>query len=137
MKFNEFCAFATNWMFMHFQLSSNPFASLFVGVGMVLRKMGNSVSPTVHLEKNGDDFSFHTVSTFKTTIVKFKLGVESEQETLDGRKVGTTFTLDGNVLTQVEKGDKKSVVVRTFGETELVVDCTYGDVSCKRWYKAV
>lgn len=110
---------------------------LLLGVGLVLRKMGNSVTPTVHLEKNGDDFSFHTVSTFKTTVVNFKLGVESEQETLDGRKVGTTFTLDGNVLTQVEKGDKKSVVIRTFGENELVVDCTYGDVTCKRWYKVV
>lgn len=102
---------------------------------MVLRKMGNSITPTVHLEKNGDEYSFHTVSTFKTTVVNFKLGVESEQETLDGRKVGTTFTMDGNVLTQVEKGDKKSIVIRNFGETELVVDCTYGDVSCKRWYK--
>ena len=104
---------------------------------MVLRKMGNSISPTIHLEKNGDEYSFHNVSTFKTTVVTFKLGVESEQETLDGRKVGTIFTLDGNVLTQVEKGDKKSIVIRTFSDTEVYCDCTYGDVTCKRWYNVV
>lgn len=104
---------------------------------MVLRKMGNSVTPTVHLEKNGDEFSFHTVSTFKTTVVKFKLGEKSQQETLDGRKVQTLFTLDGNVLKQVEDGEKESVVIRTFSDSQLVVECKYGDVTCKRWYNAV
>lgn len=89
------------------------------------------------MEKNGDEYSYHTVSTFKTTVVKFKLGVEAEQETLDGRKVPTIYTLDGNVLTQVEKGEKKSIVIRTFSDTEVVCDCTYGDVVCKRWYKVV
>lgn len=108
-----------------------------LGVGFVLRKMGNSVTPTVFLTKNGDDYEFHTVSTFKTSVLKFKLGVEGEQDTLDGRKVPTTFTLDGNTLTQTERGDKVSKIVRTFGETELVVECQYGDAISKRWYKAL
>lgn len=46
---------------------------------MVLRKMGNTVSPTIHLEKNGDEFSYHTVSTFKSTVIKFKLGEEFDE----------------------------------------------------------
>ncbi|CRK98112.1 CLUMA_CG011480, isoform A [Clunio marinus] len=96
-----------------------------LGVGLVLRKMGNTINATCFLEKNGDEFSYHTVSTFKTTVVKFKLGVESEQETLDGRKVMTTYTLDGNTLTQVEKGEKKSVITRVFSETEMVATCIY------------
>jgi fatty acid-binding protein 3, muscle and heart len=109
----------------------------FVGVGMVLRKMGNSINPVVYMTKDGDEYEFHTESTFKTTVIKFKLGVPSMQETLDGRKVNTTYTLDGNVLTQVEEGDKKSVITRTFSETEMVSDCIYGDVPCKRFYKIV
>jgi len=105
---------------------------------MVLRKMGNSVSPTVFLEKNGDDYSFHTVSTFKTSIIKFKLGVEFDEETLDGRKVKSTITFtDNNTLLQTQKTDKVSTIVREFGETELTVTCTYGDVVCKRSYKVV
>lgn len=46
---------------------------------MVLRKMGNTVTPTIHLEKNGDEYSYHTVSTFKTTVIKFKLGEEFDE----------------------------------------------------------
>lgn len=104
---------------------------------MVLRKMGNSVSPTVYLEKNGDEFSFHTVSTFKSTVIKFKLGEEFDEETLDGRKVKSVCTLNGNTLSQVQKTDKTSTIERVFSETEVVVTCVYGDISCKRWYKVV
>lgn len=104
---------------------------------MVLRKMGNSVSPTVYLEKNGDEFSFHTVSTFKSTVIKFKLGEEFDEETLDGRKVKSICTMNGNTLSQVQKTDKTSTIERVFSESEVVVTCVYGDVSCKRWYKIV
>lgn len=107
------------------------------GVGLVLRKMGNSINATCYLVKNGDEFEYHTDSTFKSTVVKFKLGVEAEQETLDGRKVLTTYTLDGNTLKQTEKGDKKSELVRVFSDTEMVATCVYGDVTCKRVYKVV
>ena len=99
--------------------------------------MGLAATPTVFLEKHGDEFQFHTVSTFKTSIIKFKLGEEFEEETLDGRKVLTTFTLDGNTLTQTQKTDKPSTIVRVFSETELVVTCDYGDVKSTRWYKVV
>lgn len=87
---------------------------------MVLRKMGNTVSPTVHLEKNGDEYSYHTVSTFKTTVLKFKLGEEIDEETLDGRKVKSVFTLNGNTLSQVQKTEKTSTIVREFSDTEMI-----------------
>lgn len=89
------------------------------------------------MEKNGDEYSFHTVSTFKTTVLKFNLGVEKNQDTLDGASVPTTFTLDGDTLTQVEKRDKTSKIIRKFGENELYVECEYDGVVSKRWYKAL
>lgn len=93
---------------------------LFAGVGMVLRKMGNTVSPTVELVKNGDEFTFNTVSTFKSTAIKFKLGEEFDEETLDGRKVKSVITLDGNKLVQEQKGDKAHTIIREFSPTELI-----------------
>lgn len=100
--------------------------------------MGNSVSPTAYLEKNGDEYSFYTVSTFKTVVVKFKLGVEFEEETLDGRKVMSVYTFDGpNTLKCVQKTEKPSLIIREFSETGIVATCTYGDVVCKRWYNVV
>lgn len=99
--------------------------------------MGMTVNPTCYLVKNGDDYSFHTDSTFKNSVIKFKLGEEFENETLDGRKVMTVITLDGDKLTQIEKGEKKSEIIREFSDTELVVTCTFDEVVSKRWYKVV
>lgn len=103
----------------------------------MLRKMGNSISATCFLEKNGDEYSYHTVSTFKTTVMKFKLGEEFDEETLDGRKVKSVCTLDGNTLTQIQKTDKTSIITRVFSETEMNATCIYGDVTCKRCYKII
>lgn len=82
--------------------------------------MGNTVSPTVELIKDGDEYTFSTVSTFKSTALKFKLGEEFDEETLDGRKVKSIFTLDGNKLVQEQKGDKPHTIVREFTADALV-----------------
>ncbi|XP_054746506.1 probable fatty acid-binding protein [Anastrepha obliqua] len=108
-----------------------------LGIGMILRKMGNSISPTVELKKDGDNYSFTTTSTFKTTTVNFKLGEEFDEETLDGRKVKSVFTLDGNKLVQEQKGDKPSTIIREFTNSELVTTLTLNDVKSVRVYKAV
>ena len=104
---------------------------------MVLRKVGSSMVPTCYLIKNGDEYAYHTDSTFKNTIVKFKSGVEFENETLDGRKVATVITVDGDKMVQIEKGDKKSEIIREFSADELVATCVYDNVESKRWYKAI
>lgn len=97
---------------------------MYIGVGLVLRKMGNTVSPTVELTKEGDEYTFHTVSTFKSTAIKFKLGEEFDEETLDGRKVKSIITLDGDKLVQEQKGDKPHTIVREFTDSTLVaVSC--------------
>lgn len=75
----------------------------FSGVGLVTRKMGNAVSPVVDLNKDGDQYVLTSASTFKTIVVKFKPGVEFDQETADGRKVKATITVDGNTLHEVQK----------------------------------
>lgn len=91
-----------------------------LGVGMVLRKMGNTVSPTVEITQDGDTYTLTTTSTFKTSAISFKLGEEFDEETLDGRKVKSVITLDGNKLTQEQKGDKPSTIVREFTDSELI-----------------
>uniref|UniRef100_D3TLL9 Fatty acid-binding protein, muscle n=1 Tax=Glossina morsitans morsitans TaxID=37546 RepID=D3TLL9_GLOMM len=108
-----------------------------LGVGMVLRKMGNSVSPTVELKLDGEKYSLTTSSTFKTSTITFKLGEEFDEETLDGRKVKSICTMDGNTLIQEQKGDKPSKIVREFKENELITTLTLGDIKSVRVYKAV
>ncbi|XP_011189615.1 probable fatty acid-binding protein [Zeugodacus cucurbitae] len=108
-----------------------------LGVGMVMRKMGNSVSPTVELKKDGETYTFTTTSTFKTSSINFKLGEEFDEETLDGRKVKSIITLNGNTLVQEQKGDKPSSIVREFTDSELVTTLTINNVKSVRVYKAV
>lgn len=64
--------------------------SVFLGVSLVTRKLGNQVSPVVELTKNGDTYTLSSTSTFKNSIITFKLGEEFDEETPDGRKVITS-----------------------------------------------
>lgn len=82
-------------------------------------------------------YHFTTESTFKTTILKFKLGEEFDEETLDGRMVKTIMTIEGNKLIQKQKTDKKSEITREFTDKECLTTCVYGDVVSVRKYKVV
>lgn len=89
------------------------------GVGLVTRKMGNAVSPVVDLAKEGDEYILSSNSTFKHIVLKFVPGVEFDQETPDGRKVKATITVDGNKLTEIQKGEKETTIVREFTDDEV------------------
>lgn len=104
------------------------------GVGFVLRKIGNSVSPTVELKKDGDLYTLITSSTFKTSEIKFELGKEFDEETLDGREVKSVVTLEGNKLIHKQGGDPASEIIREFTDNEMVATMKVGDVVCTRKY---
>jgi len=107
-----------------------------LGVGFVLRKIGNSVSPTVELKKDGDKYTLITSSTFKTSEISFELGKEFDEETLDGRNVKSVITLEGNKLIHKQGGDPPSEIVRDFSEKEMVATMKVKDVVCTRKYVA-
>ncbi|KAJ6634732.1 putative fatty acid-binding protein, partial [Pseudolycoriella hygida] len=108
-----------------------------LGVGMMLRQVGNTVYPTVDLVKNGDEYSFTTSSTFKTTVIKFKEGEEFDEETLDGRKIRSVITFDGDKMIHDQKGDKGHIIYRVFTETDLTVTMELDGIKVTRYYKAV
>ncbi|XP_013184152.1 sodium/calcium exchanger regulatory protein 1 [Amyelois transitella] len=108
-----------------------------IGVGLITRKAANAVTPTVELKKEGDTYNLVTSSTFKTTEAKFVPGQEIDEERADGAKVKSVYTLDGNVLKQVQKSPDGVEVtyVREFGPEELKATMTAKDVTCTRVYK--
>lgn len=63
--------------------------------------MGNSVSPVVDLKKDGDTYTLTSSSTFKNTVISFKLGEEFDEETADGRKVNFQYKFDDFILIEV------------------------------------
>ena len=60
---------------------------IFTDIGFVLRKVGNNTTANEEWIIEGDDITVKFTSTFKNKTLKFKLGVEIDEETLDGRNV--------------------------------------------------
>merc|ERR1712215_18274 len=108
-----------------------------IGVGMVMRKMANSVKPDLIFSVDGDTYTMTTKSSFKTSEVKFKLGEKFAEKTLDERDAQTTFTLEGDVLTQTQECSKGPSVkyIRTFTAAGLSCVCEAGAVKAVRNYK--
>ncbi|XP_015593286.1 fatty acid-binding protein, muscle isoform X1 [Cephus cinctus] len=106
-----------------------------LGVGLVTRKMGASVNPVIELTESDDVYTLKTSSTFKNSEIKFKLGEEFDEETPDGRKVKSVITLDGNKMTQIQKGDKETIIEREFTPTEVKAVMKVDDIVCTRVYK--
>ncbi|XP_021944577.1 sodium/calcium exchanger regulatory protein 1 isoform X1 [Folsomia candida] len=92
-----------------------------VGVGLVMRKMAATATPTTEITQNGDDWNIKTSTTFKTTDIKFKLGQEFDEETADGRNCKSTITLDGDTkLVHSQKcGDQTLQILREFTDDEM------------------
>lgn len=103
----------------------------------MLRKVASSLSTTVQLVKKGDEYTLNTKMMLLTTSQKFKLGEEKEVTTTDGRKVKNVFTVDGNILTEKQIGDKTLTIVREFFDDELIATSYYGNAVCKSWCKLV
>ncbi|XP_011158936.1 probable fatty acid-binding protein isoform X1 [Solenopsis invicta] len=106
-----------------------------LGVGMVTRKMGSTVSPVVELTEKDGMYTLKTTSPFKNTEIKFKLGEEFDEETADGRKVKSVCTLEGNKLIQEQKGEKNTTIEREFTPTEMTAIMKVDDIVCTRVYK--
>ncbi|XP_044261059.1 fatty acid-binding protein, adipocyte isoform X2 [Tribolium madens] len=109
-----------------------------LGVGLVTRKVGNAVSPVVELTKNDDEYTLSSSSTFKNVVLKFKPGVEFDQDTPDGRKVKATITVDGNTLHEVQKdpnSGKETVIDRTFTDDEVKMVMSVDNITATRIYK--
>ncbi|XP_065168834.1 fatty acid-binding protein, liver isoform X2 [Atheta coriaria] len=108
-----------------------------LGVGLVTRKMGNAVSPVVELKQDGDEYTLTSNSTFKNVTTKFKLGEQMDDETPDGRKVKSTFTISGSTLheDQVGADGKTTTIDRIFSGDEIKMVCKVDDITCTRIYK--
>jgi fatty acid-binding protein 3 len=81
-----------------------------LGVGMILRKIGNTTKPNVKIEEVDGEWVMTTTSAIKTHVIKFKLDTEFPEETMDGRKVLTTISVVDGKLVQTQKDTKNNNV---------------------------
>lgn len=99
-----------------------------LGVDFLTRTVANVVKIFVELKKHGDKYTLSTKSTFKNNAITFELGKEFADETLDGRKVKSVMTFDGNTLVHKQGGTPANTITREFKENELIVTLKVKDV---------
>ncbi|XP_055955349.1 fatty acid-binding protein homolog 5 isoform X1 [Patella vulgata] len=96
-----------------------------MGVSYVLRKVGNSITSYEEIRQNGDEWEILVTSTFKNQTLKFKLGEEFDENTIDGRHVKSTFTLEDGALVQIQKaikeGECDSHMSRTLADDDTLI----------------
>jgi len=108
-----------------------------VGVGLVMRKMGNSAKPSQHITIDGDQWTLKTTSTFKNTEIKFKIGEQFDETTADGRKVKTVMSLEGDnklVQTQEHKEHPAVMTRELTDDNSMVMSCEAKGVVARRYY---
>jgi len=109
-----------------------------VGVNKIMAGLGSTAKPTVIISIEGDVWTLKTQTTFKKSKIEFKLGEEFDEETVDGRKMKTTMTLEGgNKLIQDQKiapPGVSSVITREVEGSKMTVICKAGEVVSTRIY---
>nr|AAX34046.1 Sui m 13 allergen [Suidasia medanensis] len=107
-----------------------------LGVSFVTRNLAKSATPTLEVIVDGDNYTIKTISTIKSSEIKFQLGQEFEEDRMDGKKVKTVVNKEGdNKLVQVQKGDKEVNIVRDFSAEGVNVTATVNGVVSVRFYK--
>ncbi|KAG5862355.1 hypothetical protein JTB14_023351 [Gonioctena quinquepunctata] len=106
-------------------------------VSLITRKLGNAASPVIDLQKEGEEYTLNSSSTFKNVVLKFVPGQEFDQDTPDGRKVKAVITVDGDTLKEVQTNTdgSKTTIDRTFSADEVKMVMSIGDISATRIYK--
>jgi fatty acid-binding protein 3, muscle and heart len=97
------------------------------------------MSSTIFMEKaNDDEYKIHTSIPMKSTVVKFKPGVEFDEVTNDGSVARSLITFEGdNKLVHTQKRDKTVTIIREFSETDLVMTMQCETVEAKRYFKVI
>lgn len=109
-----------------------------LGVGFMVKTAAKTLKPTFEVSMDGDTYVFRTLSTFKNTEIKFKLGEEFEEDRADGKRVKTVINKEGdNKFVQTQFGDKEVKIVREFKGDEVEVTASCDGVTSLRTYKRV
>lgn len=84
-----------------------------------------------------DDGTFvvKTISTFKNSEIRFKLGEEFEEKRMDGVTTKTVVTQEGNKLIQKQFATPEVEIIREFTDDKLITTCKCNKVVCVREYK--
>lgn len=100
-----------------------------------MRNLAKVQNPTVEIQVNGNEITITTITTFKTSSMKFNVDEEFTETRLDGVEVKTKISREGNKLVQKQFGEKEAEIIREVNGDTLTTICKCGDVTSTRVYK--
>jgi len=112
-----------------------------LGVGMIKRKLANSVIPINEIEISDlGVYTIRTVTTVRTSEISFKLDEPFVEDTIDGRRTQTTPTREENFLKldqKGNKGEKDSLMTRQLDGDIITMKLIVDNIVCTRIYKRI
>ncbi|VDM00489.1 unnamed protein product [Schistocephalus solidus] len=90
-----------------------------LGVNAFTRKAGNTMTPKLIISTWGEGYCAECVSEFKKTGLDFKLSEPYVEMMPGGRRVKSASALGGNVMNQVQFGEKTAPVDRFINDGML------------------
>ncbi|XP_076472820.1 sodium/calcium exchanger regulatory protein 1-like [Babylonia areolata] len=105
-----------------------------VGVGYMGRKIAATVTPTQEISVQGGNWTIRTITTFRTSVSQFTLNEPFDEDTADGRRTKSVARLEGQKLTQEQKGTPDSLVTRVFDGNTMTMTLNAKGVTATRVY---
>jgi len=109
-----------------------------VGVNIAKRKLVLTVSPTMEIKVDGNNFEITQATTFTKQEMKFTLGEKFNTDMpgiFDG-KFEAQASLDGEkLIIECSPAGKQTKIIRELVGEELVMTMIVGDIECKRIFK--
>ncbi|XP_068270725.1 cellular retinoic acid-binding protein 2 [Nyctibius grandis] len=132
--------FSGNWKMK----SSENFEELLkaLGVNVMLRKIAVAAAakPAVAIGQDGERFSIRTATPVRTTEIRFRVGEEFEEQTVDGRpcKSLARWASENKLVCEQRllrgEGPKTGWSRELTNDGELILTMTADDVVCTRVY---
>lgn len=97
---------------------------------MINRKLAKSIpSSTEFVKLSETEYGLNTIVPFKTHQQKFVLGEETENVTIDGRKIKNLFTIEGNKLIEKQiEPNREVTLIREFKDNKMLGTSVVGNV---------
>ncbi|CAI5453742.1 unnamed protein product [Caenorhabditis angaria] len=107
-----------------------------VGIGFITRKAVANLKPILEIKVEGDVWHYNHYSTFKNTLMSFKLGEEFEETTGDGRTLKSLVIFENGKFVHTQKkikdSDKDSTFTRWIENGQLIITLQSGSVVARR-----
>ncbi|XP_026766984.3 fatty acid-binding protein, brain [Pangasianodon hypophthalmus] len=109
-----------------------------IGVNDELISVANVVKPVITISQEEESVVITTQTVISKKEIRFQLGEEFEEKSIDGRSCKSVINLEGEKLVQVQKDESREItIVREIQDGKLIMTLTCDEVTAVVTYEKV